>query len=83
MIAAARETLALWTQTDGTLGMDFAELAADIAAEAEQARFLTEQIEDLDERIANLYAEADPEGFIASAPGRGSGDQRDPRRPGR
>ena len=71
MIAAARETLALWAQTDGTLGIDFAELAADIAAEAEQARFLTEQIEDLDERIANLYTEADPDGFIASAPGVG------------
>jgi hypothetical protein len=67
LIVAARETLALW---DGS-SMDFAELAADIAAEAEQAIFLTEQIEDLDERIANLYAEADPAGIIASAPGVG------------
>jgi transposase len=67
LVAAARETLALW---DGS-SMDFAELAADIAAEAEQAIFLTEQIEDLDERIANLYAEADPAGIIASAPGVG------------
>ena len=52
-------------------GIDFAELAADIAVEAEQAQVLTEQIEDLDERIANLYAEADPDGIIASAPGVG------------
>lgn len=71
LIAAARETLTLWTGPDGEPGMDFAELAADIAAEADQARFLTEQIEDLDERIANLYEQADPEGIIASAPGVG------------
>ena len=32
---------------------------------------LTEQIEDLDERIADLYEEADPAGIIASAPGMG------------
>jgi transposase len=67
LLAAARETLQLW----GPDGMNFAELAADIAIEATQAQVLTEQIEDLDERIANLYAEADPEGFIASAPGVG------------
>ena len=51
--------------------IDFAELAADIAIEAEQAQTLTEQIDDLDERAANLYAEADPAGIIASAPGVG------------
>ena len=51
--------------------IDFAELAADIAVEAEQAQALTEQIEDLDERCANLYAEADPTGIITSAPGIG------------
>lgn len=67
LLIAANETLLLW----GTNGMDFAELGADIAIEAEQAQMLTEQIEDLDERIANLYQEADPEGFIASAPGVG------------
>ncbi|WP_211222108.1 IS110 family transposase [Nocardioides halotolerans] len=71
LIVAARETLALWTGPDGTIGLDFAELGADIAAEAEQARFLTEQIEDLDERIANLNDQADPDGIIASAPGVG------------
>ena len=67
LIIAAKETLALW----GSDGMDFAELGADIAAEAEQAIFLNAQIKELDERIANLYAEADPESIIASAPGVG------------
>jgi transposase len=67
LLAAARESLQLW----GPEGMNFAELAADIAIEAEQAHVLTDQIDDLDERIANLYAEADPDGFIASAPGVG------------
>lgn len=67
LIAAARETLQLWSAG----GLDFAELAADIAVEAEQAQTLTRQIEDLDERIANLYAEADPNGLVASAPGVG------------
>jgi transposase len=67
LLAAARESLELW----GEDGLDFAELAADIAVEAEQAQVLTEQIEDLDERIANRYEEADPAGIIASAPGVG------------
>lgn len=67
LLAAARETLALW----GPDGMDFAELAEDIAHEAEQALFLTRQIKQIDERVANLYADADPEGIVASAPGVG------------
>jgi transposase len=70
LLTAARESLELWG-TDPETGIDFAELAADIAVEAEQAQVLTEQIEDLDERTANLYAEADPTGIIASAPGVG------------
>jgi transposase len=70
-LSAARETLKLWAVPDGSAGIDFAELGADIAAEADQARFLTEQIEDLDERIANLYEQADPEQIIATAPGVG------------
>ena len=52
-------------------GMDFAELADDIAHEAEQALFLTGQIKQIDERVANLYADADPDGIVASAPGVG------------
>ena len=67
LIAAARETIALW----GPEGMDFAELAADIAIEAEQAIFLSAQIKEVDERLANFYAEADPDGIVASAPGVG------------
>lgn len=67
LIAAAKETLALW----GPGGMDFAELAEDIAHEADQALFLTRQIKQIDERVANLYADADPDGIVASAPGVG------------
>lgn len=67
LVAASRETLALW----GPDGMDFAELAEDIGHEAEQALFLTRQIKQIDERIANLYADADPDGIVASAPGVG------------
>jgi len=67
LVAAAKETLFLW----GEHGMDFAELAADIALEAEQALILTTQIKEIDERIANLYADADPDGTVASAPGVG------------
>jgi transposase len=70
ILAAARESLQLWGEGLDA-GIDYAELAADIAIEAEQAQALTEQIEDLDERIANLYDEADPQGLIASAPGVG------------
>jgi len=66
LLAAARESVQLWGD-----GIDFAELAADIAVEAEQAQVLTGQIEDLDERIANLYTEADPHAIVASAPGVG------------
>ena len=67
LLVAARETLALW----GPEGMDFGELGADIAVEAEQAMFLSAQITEIDERLANLYAEADPDRIVASAPGVG------------
>lgn len=67
LIVAAKETLALW----GPDGMNFAELAEDIAHEADQALFLTRQIKQIDERVANLYADADPDGIVASAPGVG------------
>ena len=67
LITAAKQSIELW----GADGIDFAELAADIAVEAEQAQVLTGQIDDLDERCANLYTEADPTGIIASAPGVG------------
>jgi transposase len=68
LIVAAKETLVLW----GPDGMNFAELADDIAHEAEQALFLTRQIKQIDERVANLYADADPDGIVVSAPGVGA-----------
>lgn len=71
LIAAAKASLALWDDGAGGWGIDFAELAADIAVEAEQALFLNTQIKEVEERIANLYAEADPDGVVASAPGVG------------
>ena len=70
IMTAARESLQLWG-SGGDARIDFSELAADITIEAEQAQALTDQIDDLDERAANLYAEADPTGIIASAPGVG------------
>ena len=70
LLTAAQESLQLWG-SGADARIDFAELAADIATEAEQAQMLTEQIDDLNERCANLYAEADPTAIIASAPGVG------------
>jgi transposase len=67
LLAAARESLELW---EGE-GIDFDELAADIAVEAEQAQVLTGQVDELDERIATLYEQVDPKGIVASAPGVG------------
>jgi hypothetical protein len=67
LLAAAGQSIELW----GSDGLDFAELAADIAAEAEQGQVLSEQVEELDERVANLYHETDPAAIIASAPGVG------------
>ena len=32
---------------------------------------MTRQIKQIDERVANLYADADPDGIVASAPGVG------------
>jgi transposase len=67
LLAAAAETLRLWPAG----AIDFAELAEDIAAEARLVRQLTTEIETLDDRIAALYADADPAGIVASAPGVG------------
>jgi transposase len=67
LLAAARESLALWP--DGAL--DFAELAEDIAAETRLLRGLSSEIDQLDDRIAASYQTADPTGIVASAPGLG------------
>lgn len=66
-MAAAETTLLLW----GEDGMDFDELAADIAAEARIALSVSEEIKTLDKRIAALYEQVDPDGIVPSAPGVG------------
>jgi hypothetical protein len=67
ILAAAEATLRLW----GEDGMDFDELAADVAAEARLALSVSEEIKALDKRIAALYRHVDPDGIVASAPGVG------------
>lgn len=69
VIEAAQTTLQLWGPDGG--GLDFDALAADIAVEARLALTLTEEINQLDKRIAGLYDKADPAGIVRSAPGVG------------
>jgi transposase len=52
-------------------GLDFADLAEDIATEARLISALNREIDLLDERLGALYEEADPDGIVASAPGVG------------
>ncbi|QRP49822.1 IS110 family transposase [Amycolatopsis sp. FDAARGOS 1241] len=66
VLAAAAATTELWGEE-----LAFAELADDIAVEARLALAITDEIKDVDERIAVLVAERDPEGLITSAPGVG------------
>ena len=68
VVAAAEATIAMW----GNDGLDYEALAADIAAEATIALEISEQIAMLDRRIRDLYAEADPDGIVRSAPGVGT-----------
>ncbi len=65
LIAVAAESLTLWRAG----GLDFAELAADIAAEVRVIRQLQAEIDALDGRIERLYDAADPAGIVRSAPG--------------
>ena len=65
LLAAAAETL-----HSGPRGLDYADLAEDIAIEARLALQLTEEIKELDERIAILLDQADPHGIMTSVPGR-------------
>jgi transposase len=67
VLAAAEATLALW----GEDGLDLVALAEDIAVEARTALGLTEEIRELEERIAVLYRAADPDQLVRSAPGVG------------
>ena len=67
LLAMAGETLALWSGG----GIDFTELAHDIASEVRVLRQLDDEIAAADKRIAVLYDEADPKGIVRSAPGLG------------
>lgn len=67
LLAAANEAIALWQGG----GLDFAELAWDLASEVRIVRQLDQELERLDNRIADLYAAADPKGIVISAPGIG------------
>lgn len=68
ILAAADETLTLWAAG----GLDFDELAEDIAIEVRQIKALDAEIAALDDRIEALYETADPAGIVASAPGIGT-----------
>jgi transposase len=67
ILAAARETLDVWGED-----LSFPDLADDIAVEARLALALTDEVKDVDERIAVLVRDRDPNGIIASAPGVGA-----------
>jgi len=67
LLAMANETLELWSCG----GIDFAELAHDIASEVRVLRQLDDEIAAADKRIVVLYDEADPKGIVRSAPGLG------------
>jgi transposase len=67
VVAAAEATLALW----GPSGLDYEALAADIAVEASLALELSRQIAGIDERIFDLYCDADPDLILLSVPGVG------------
>ena len=67
LLAAADETLKIWEAG----GLDFEELADDIAIEIRLVKHLDAEIVALDDRSAHLYEERDPNGIIRSAPGVG------------
>lgn len=67
LLEAASEAINLW---DGG-GLDFAELAWDLASEVRVLRQIETEIERLDTRIASLYEDADPKKIVLSAPGVG------------
>jgi len=65
LLVAADESIELWAGG----GLDFEELAADIATEVRLLRHLTSEITAMDDRNEALYEEADPKGIVISAPG--------------
>ncbi|MDH4279284.1 MAG: hypothetical protein OEW83_14520 [Acidimicrobiia bacterium] len=71
ILAAAAESRELWAAG----GLDFDELAEDIAVEIRLIKLLDAEIAVLDDRIEALYETADPAGIISSAPASGSPPQ--------
>jgi len=67
LLAAADETLELWAAG----GLDFAELADDIATEVRVVAAIDAEIATIEDRIDALYEETDPAGIVRSAPGLG------------
>ena len=67
LLEAANEAMALWSGG----GLDCTELAWDLASEVRIIRQLEAEIGRLDTRIAELYADADPNKIVLSAPGVG------------
>ena len=67
LLAAAHEAIFLW---EGG-GLDFTELAWDLASETRVAQAIDAELSEVERRIERLYAEADPGGIMASAPGVG------------
>lgn len=65
VLDVAEETVKLWANG----GLDFAELAEDIAIEARQIHAIDQEIGALDKRIEIHYSEADPAGILLSVPG--------------
>jgi transposase len=66
LLLAADEAIALW---EASGGLDFSELAQDIAAEVRIVRALGAELAAIEKRIEALYKEADPTGIVESAPG--------------
>ena len=67
LLEAATQAITLWKGG----GLDFDELAWDLAQEVRLINQLDVEIERLDARIAELYELADPKGIVRSAPGVG------------
>ncbi|MGA7271402.1 MAG: IS110 family transposase [Acidimicrobiia bacterium] len=65
LLAAASETLELWAHG----GLDFAQLAQDIASEVRVINTLNAELKTTDDRGKALYSNADPEGIVISTPG--------------
>ena len=67
LLAAADETFELWAAG----GLDFAELADDVAAEVRVIAAFDAEIAAVEDRIDALYDDVDPAGIVRSAPGIG------------